>query len=352
MLTSSLSVAFADAGVPWFGNMSGECAMLPYLETYCSLTRFAPRSGFAERLAGKTFSLANGMGSRNQAISAMEFRLLLWSHRRSGKSIIHLLRSEEHVAFMYRNMLKSHNVVATVHLPLALWTESYIESLSKCSGLISYFSSGAQKLQELLPGKEIVFIHDGVETSFFRPAPYDHSSPRLLFAGVYLRNVEMLARVVPRIMKKWPNVQVDLLVPVKRRDGKAFKYLARLPKVTFHAGLADAQLLQLYQSAYLLILPMDDSGANTSILEAMSCGVPVVTTDVGGIRDYGGGHIFQVCANNHDDDFVEIVEAYMGSNTLRDTIGRASRQFCEETLSWRLIAAKHYDFYSRIATVK
>jgi len=36
-------------------------------------------------------------------------------------------------------------------------------------------------------------------------------------------------------------------------------------------------------------MPMKSSGANNAIVEALACGLTVVTTDVGGICDYGGG---------------------------------------------------------------
>lgn len=50
--------------------------------------------------------------------------------------------------------------------------------------------------------------------------------------------------------------------------------------------MSEEDLLVAYRQADLLALPLKDCTANNSILEAMACGLSVVTTDIGGIRDY------------------------------------------------------------------
>jgi glycosyltransferase involved in cell wall biosynthesis len=42
----------------------------------------------------------------------------------------------------------------------------------------------------------------------------------------------------------------------------------------------------LYNEADALLLPVSDATANNSILEALSCGTPVISTNLGGIPDY------------------------------------------------------------------
>jgi glycosyltransferase involved in cell wall biosynthesis len=98
-----------------------------------------------------------------------------------------------------------------------------------------------------------------------------------------------------------------------------------------------------------LLLPMNDSGANTSIVEALATGLPVATTDVGGIRDYGGGTLFPVVTNDDDDAMIALVEQYLSKSGWHDEISRTSRQFAEETLSWRLVAQKHMQAYRELA---
>ena len=77
------------------------------------------------------------------------------------------------------------------------------------------------------------------------------------------------------------------------------------------------------QRSHLMLLPMNDSGANTAVVEALASGLPIATTDVGGIRDYGGGSIFPVVPNNHDDEMIALVEQYFSRPDWRDQVGKA-----------------------------
>lgn len=90
-----------------------------------------------------------------------------------------------------------------------------------------------------------------------------------------------------------------------------------------------------------MLLPMEDSGANTAVVEALACGLPIVTTDVGGIRSYGGGSIFPVAKNNDDSGFLDLVAAYLTDDKFRATVSRESRQFAKAQLDWP-VAAKEY----------
>jgi glycosyltransferase involved in cell wall biosynthesis len=84
------------------------------------------------------------------------------------------------------------------------------------------------------------------------------------------------------------------------------------------------------------------------VVEALSSGLPIVTTDVGGIRDYGGGSVFPVLANNDDDGMVAAVIRYLDDSSLRDDVGRRGRQFAEDQLAWPLIAEQHIEAYRQL----
>ena len=111
-------------------------------------------------------------------------------------------------------------------------------------------------------------------------------------------------------------------------------------------------LRDLYQRATLLLLPMSASGANTAVVEALSTGLPVVTTDVGGIRDYGGGTIYPVVTDNDDDGMVDLVRQYLTDTALRRQIGTNVRAFATATLSWPLVAQRHIETYRDLVGLK
>jgi glycosyltransferase involved in cell wall biosynthesis len=112
--------------------------------------------------------------------------------------------------------------------------------------------------------------------------------------------------------------------------------------------LNDEELRDLYQQSYLMFLPMNDSGANTAVVEALASGLPIMTTDVGGIRDYGGDSIFPTVANNDDDAMINLLEQYLTKPDWRDKVGQRCRQFAEENMAWPVVVQKHLNAYREL----
>ena len=58
------------------------------------------------------------------------------------------------------------------------------------------------------------------------------------------------------------------------------------PNYTVRSGISEAELVDLYRAATLLVMPLHDTTANNAVLEGLACGLPLVASDVGAIRDY------------------------------------------------------------------
>lgn len=167
----------------------------------------------------------------------------------------------------------------------------------------------------------------------------------MLYSGVHLRNLGMLERVIERLLLRNPAIAVDMLVPMAHRNKDVFTRLARHQRLTWHTGFDELQLRDLYHHSTVMLLPMQDSGANTAVVEALACGLPVVTTDVGGIRDYGGGTVVPVVPNDDDEAMARAVERLIDDAAYRRAVAQASRRFAEDHLAWDRVVPQHLAVY-------
>jgi len=115
--------------------------------------------------------------------------------------------------------------------------------------------------------------------------------------------------------------------------------------------LSDEELRCAYWEADLLLLPLTDATANNAILEAMACGLPVVSTDVGGVAEALGAEAGVLCPPRDPAALAEAVGALAAAPERRAEMGRAGRSRAE-TLSWLRIAALHHDFYQTIVEMR
>lgn len=334
-------------GIPWFGGHSGYEQLARYLVDGQTIKMVSPRQGKLARYLGSASARLRGrMGRGTTDLSELEFR---WQRRRLRPGASHVLYLEHHLNLLEAWPKAPKDLIGTVHLPESAWKPEQLASLSRLASALVLYQRDIPFFEKHVGKGRVKFIHHGADTEFFKPDLSQlQTPPRILYSGVYLRNEPMLVRVVKQLAEKIPELRFDLLVPLHHRKCPALAPLLQHPAVTWHAGLNDEELRALYQRSYLMLLPMNDSGANTAVVEAIVSGLPVVTTDVGGIRDYGGGTIFETVANNDDDAMIALVEKYLSTPSWRDEISRKCRQFAEETLAWPLVAKKHLQIYQEL----
>jgi glycosyltransferase involved in cell wall biosynthesis len=233
------------------------------------------------------------------------------------------------------------------------WHPAVLEDLRRVSSAIVLYRRDLDFFERHVGRDRVRFVPHGVDTAFFRPAPESLEGPRrLLFVGDNGRNLSMLHRVVLRLAGAHPTLRFDLLVPPLRAKPRVRLRLAGLwrhPQVTWHAGLDDEALRALYQSSCLLLLPLTHAGACNAIVEALACGCPIVTTDVGGVPDYGGGTVYPVVSNEDDNAMVELVDRYLADPEWRRQVGASCRRFAEGTLCWSKVREAHRKAYIELS---
>lgn len=181
----------------------------------------------------------------------------------------------------------------------------------------------------------VLSITHGVSHDYFTtPTPDRENCCRLLFVGQWLRDFETLGKAMQRIWSVMPTVELDCVVPWAARDNPHLLRLARNGNVRWHADLRPDLLLKLYHEAEVLLLPLLDATANNSLLEGMATGLPIVSTDVGGTRDYvpiGGGIL---CPIGDGEAHADAVLTYLRDKNMRRLAHETNSSHVRRNLDW------------------
>jgi glycosyltransferase involved in cell wall biosynthesis len=168
----------------------------------------------------------------------------------------------------------------------------------------------------------------GVDSAFWSPGlPVAKTGPmRFLFAGAC-----SLRKGVPLLMEAWR--KADLRDAVLDLVGSWQLAKRQLPGgVTWRPGVSAADLRECFRSADVLVLPSYFEGFGLVLLEAMACGLPVITTDAAGcdILDGSAGRVLAA------GDLEALVEALRWANADRKgmaVMGVAARAKAE-SMTW------------------
>ena len=203
-------------------------------------------------------------------------------------------------------------------------------------GLITVSPEDRRALQDLLPGKQVTVVPNGVDTQRYCPDGPRNKRPhsRLLFTGTmdYRPNVDAaqwFARdVLPLIIGAAPSARFTI---AGRNPTPSVCALAG-PHVEVTGTVDDD--LPYFRNTSVFVLPMRfGGGSRLKLLQAMACGLPVVTTTAGaaGIPVQHGKHIWIADAPK---DFAGAVCRLLRDRETGRALGAAARELALE-YDWR-----------------
>lgn len=201
------------------------------------------------------------------------------------RSVVHVIYGDDGFRYLgFMNGVRGARIIASLHQPPAVFDsrvawKTYLRRLSAAHVVAR---SQIPFLSRFIPEERIFFIPHPVDADFFSPDPsIVKTGRRCIFAGQWLRDFGLLEETIRRVHAADPSVHFTLVTFPER-----FRPFEGMPNVELRSGVSDEALRELYRRADLLLLPIEEGTFNNSMLEGMACGLPVVTNDIGGVRDY------------------------------------------------------------------
>lgn len=219
-------------------------------------------------------------------------------------------------------------------LPFLLWIEKYIFKKAKRILALSNYTKESIVNRYPFTKNKIETIFYPVDIDYFKPKELSSEGKRyVLFTGRLSderKNIKVLIDAFARFLSESKDIKLMLIGGSPSVEIlKMCKDLKVDGSIEFVEFMDRESLLSAYQEAELFVIPSLQEGLCISGLEAMSCGLPVVSTKCGGPEDFviEGVNGF-LCKNNDAEDMAKkLAEFFTMDLDERKKMSTAAREY-------------------------
>ena len=212
-------------------------------------------------------------------------------------------------------------------------------------------------LRSSIGSERVIFAPPGVDTKLFCPA---EEAPPVEAPGVIIcvgrlgdprKRVDLLFDAYARLSDRLEDPPRLLLAgfsaPSEANWVKA-RTLGVAERIEFRADVSRQELVDLYRSASISVLSSDEEGLGIVIVEAMACGLPVVSTDCGGpSTSIVHGETGMLVPCDDAEALASAMHALMVDPEKRARMSRRARTRSVEVFSLEASARPFLDWYDR-----
>ena len=206
-----------------------------------------------------------------------------------------------------------------------------------------------------IPAQKCTTIPNGVDTNSFLPVTVEQKRKARTHLGLpqdipiisYVgrlhsdKRIDLLLSVWPAIYQQFPRAQLLIVgagpaeVDLRQQQSEGVHFCGQTDYVIPYLRATD-----------LFVLPSAREGMSNALLEAMSMGLPVLATDVGGTPDVvvHGKHGYLIRPNDAG-ALQEGLTRLLNDSVLRRSLGQAARKHIVEEYSFESVADRYKELY-------
>ena len=288
-----------------------------------------------------------------------------------------LIHDNQSLCYELINIQKEIPLVTTIHHPItkdrrlaleaaATWKErlsinrwhSFLRMQKKVAPQLNRIvcpsnQSKADVIEELKVNEENVdVVLNGIDLdSFTRDERVEQKPYRIITtasADVPLKGLKFLIEAMTEIIEEIPEAHLMVLGRAKEK-GDIAKQISRLnleEKISFHSGLSQSEVVSLYSSSHICVIPSLYEGFGFGAGEAMACGLPLISTQSGGLKEVIGQEAVIIEAASSE-AIVKAVKDLFSNKEKQLALSRAGRKRMEKEFNWMKAAEAYEKIYSK-----
>jgi glycosyltransferase involved in cell wall biosynthesis len=198
-------------------------------------------------------------------------------------------------------------------------------------------------------------LRRGVDQTRFFPASTLSADPSVLFVGTVVKGKGIFDLLLAwtRVKRAHPNASLTMVGP-DRTKGLFAREALRLGvdnSITLTGPLPLPAVANLMRQSRLLCLPSHEEGTPNCVMEALSCGLPIVATRVGGIPDIVEHEKAGLLVDKGDvEGLAAALSMLLGDISQCARMGQAAHAFARAHLDARKTAGHLVELYDELTS--
>ena len=199
----------------------------------------------------------------------------------------------------------------------------------------------------------IEVILNGIDINTFSPSSFDKREENKIIttasADIPLKGLKYLVKALPKILHSFPKTTLTVIgkSPDNSEVSKLIEELNLSNVITFRSGISEKEIVDLYHSSELAVIPSLYEGFGFGAGEAMACGVPLISTHSGGLEEVVGDAALKIMPSSAEEIEKAVIKLFNNPEDMRK-LSIKGRQRMEEIFDWKIAASSYESSFKAV----